>query len=88
MRAKLGFKHAECVAAGDSGNDVTMLDADMPFILVGNSSEELLQGARARPRAYHYHAGKSHADGCIEGLLHFRASTGQARRGERGAVLV
>ena len=74
VRAKLGFESSECVAAGDSSNDASMLEAGMPFIVVANASEDLLEQAAAKPSAqHHYRASGSHASGCVEGLLHFRS---------------
>jgi hypothetical protein len=46
----------------------------MPFIVVANASEDLLEQAAAKPSAqHHYRASGSHASGCVEGLLHFRS---------------
>ena len=73
VRAKLGFESSECVAAGDSSNDASMLEAGMPFIIVANASEDLLEAAEAKPSSqHHYRASGSHASGCVEGLIHFR----------------
>ncbi len=63
--ARLGLSLAECIAAGDSGNDADMLAACGNAIIVGNASEEL---ADLPERAGLYRAAALNADGVIEGL--------------------
>lgn len=63
--ARLGLSLAQCVAAGDSGNDVDMLTACGNAIVVGNAGDELT-GLRERPGLYR--ATAYHADGVLEGL--------------------
>ncbi len=63
--ARLGLSLAQCVSAGDSGNDVDMLTACGNAIVVGNAGDELA-GLRERPGLYR--ATACHADGVIEGL--------------------
>lgn len=76
VRKKLGFAPATCVAAGDSGNDATMLASGLAFVLVANAADELVREADARPEpSLHYRAAAAHAEGCIEGIRHFRSVT-------------
>lgn len=63
--ARLGLSLAQCVAAGDSGNDADMLTACGNAIVVGNAGDEL---AGLRERAGLYRAAAHHADGVLEGL--------------------
>lgn len=63
--ARSGLAQAQCVAAGDSGNDIDMLTACGNAIVVGNAGEELA-GLPDRPGLYR--AAACHADGVIEGL--------------------
>jgi sucrose-phosphate synthase len=65
------------VAAGDSGNDLNMLDQDWPAIVVGNGWTELAT-LRARPNVYF--ATARHAAGVLEGLqeLGFLGSRAEA----------
>ena len=71
---KLGFAREDCVAAGDSNNDTAMLHSGIPFVLVANASADLVLAAQAAAQPHHYRAGAGHADGCLEGIEHFRAS--------------
>jgi sucrose-phosphate synthase len=60
-----GLTLAQCVAAGDSGNDADMLAACGSAIVVGNASREL-DGLPRRDGLYR--ATASHAGGVLEGL--------------------
>ncbi|MDN3568799.1 HAD-IIB family hydrolase [Paeniroseomonas aquatica] len=60
-----GMTLADCVAAGDSGNDLDMLDACGHAIVVGNADGDL-DGLRRR-HGLHRAAGR-HAAGVMEGL--------------------
>lgn len=62
---RFGLTLAACIAAGDSGNDVDMLDACGAGIVVGNAGDELA-GLIARPGLYR--AERHHAAGVLEGL--------------------
>lgn len=64
---RLGLTLADCVAAGDSGNDACMLSAAGRAIVVGNAWAEL----RLADRTGLYRAGACHAAGVLEGLSHF-----------------
>ncbi|TBN39080.1 glycosyltransferase [Paracoccus subflavus] len=64
---RLGLTLADCVAAGDSGNDACMLAAAGRAIIVGNAWAEL----RLCDRPGLYRAARAHAAGVIEGLAHF-----------------
>jgi sucrose-phosphate synthase len=64
---RLGLSLADCVAAGDSGNDTCMLAAAGRAIVVGNAWAEL----RLADRAGLYRANATHAAGVLEGLAHF-----------------
>jgi sucrose-phosphate synthase len=61
----LGLRLADCVAAGDSGNDEDMLQQCGAAIVVGNAGDEL---AALTPRAGLYRATAHHAAGVLEGL--------------------
>jgi len=63
--ARSGMTLAQCVAAGDSGNDADMLTACGHAIVVGNASDEL-DGLPARPGLHRVSA--RHAAGVLEGL--------------------
>lgn len=63
--ARTGLALAQCVAAGDSGNDIDMLTACGHAIVVGNAGDEL---AVLPDRPGLYRAAACHADGVIEGL--------------------
>ncbi|MBW6522738.1 HAD-IIB family hydrolase [Sphingomonas sp. RHCKR47] len=62
---RIGLTLADCVTAGDSGNDEDMLDASGSAIVVGNASDELA-GLAARPGLHRARA--HHAAGVMEGL--------------------
>ncbi|MFC3168882.1 HAD-IIB family hydrolase [Paracoccus fontiphilus] len=67
---RLGLTLADCVAAGDSGNDACMLAAAGRAIVVGNAWAEL----RLADRPGLYRATAAHAAGVLEGLAHFGLS--------------
>ncbi|MCZ0960946.1 HAD family hydrolase [Paracoccus benzoatiresistens] len=71
---RLGLTLADCVAAGDSGNDACMLSAAGRAIVVGNAWAEL----RLADRPGLYRAQAAHASGVIEGLDHFGLTDAQA----------
>jgi sucrose-6-phosphatase len=59
---------AQCVVAGDSGNDVAMFESDVERgIMVGNAKSELL--AICRPS--HFVASAKYAAGLLQGLYHY-----------------
>ena len=62
---RFGLTLADCVAAGDSGNDVDMLERCGAAIVVGNAGDELAMLAE-RPGLYR--AERHHAAGVLEGL--------------------
>ena len=61
----IGLTIADCIAAGDSGNDIDMLETCGFAIVVANASEEL-DGLAARPGLQR--VAKAHAAGVVEGL--------------------
>lgn len=61
-----GLTLADCIAAGDSGNDADMLEVCGIAIVVGNASNELA-GLTKRPGLIRAQA--HHADGVLEGLM-------------------
>ncbi|PZO65054.1 MAG: hypothetical protein DI498_09970 [Paracoccus denitrificans] len=67
---RLGLSAGDCVTAGDSGNDLCMLDGAGRAIIVGNALEEL----RPRTRDGLYRAQGAHAAGVMEGLARFGLS--------------
>jgi sucrose-phosphate synthase len=64
--ARDGLTLADCIAAGDSGNDIDMLEACGHAIVVGNAGEEL---AGLAPRAGLNRVRGRHAGGVMEGLV-------------------
>ncbi len=63
-----GLTLADCIGAGDSGNDFDLLEACGGAVVVGNASNELAALTR-RPGLYR--AASTHAGGVMEGLAHF-----------------
>ena len=63
----LGYADADAAVAGDSGNDRAMLTCGARAIVVANHRPELagLEGKNV------FRASKGHADGVVEGLLHW-----------------
>lgn len=58
-----------CVAAGDSCNDISMLEGRNPAIIVGNAQEDLRNWLLAQPQTNRVvFSDSSHARGIIEGL--------------------
>ena len=45
VREQLGFEHSSTLAAGDSGNDIDMLEGKNLAVVVGNAQAELLRWA-------------------------------------------
>lgn len=74
--ARLGLGLADCLAAGDSGNDACMLEAAGRAIVVGNALAEL----RLDDRPDLFRATARHAAGVIEGLTHFRLTDAPSMR--------
>ena len=66
VAARLGIKTADIWAAGDSGNDVHMLEMVGHPIIVGNHTSEL-EHLKARPQSYF--AKLNYAAGVVEGLM-------------------
>ncbi|KAL4425696.1 hypothetical protein ABPG75_009712 [Micractinium tetrahymenae] len=71
-RRRLGFAPEHTVAAGDSGNDIDMLEGEHKSIIVGNAHPELFAWAdarRAAGTADELHVAQAHrAQGILEGL--------------------
>jgi len=69
------LKHHLCcqraVFAGDSGNDLDAIDAGIPFVLVGNATDDVRALAVSRGDANLYLATGHHLAGVLEGLAHF-----------------
>jgi sucrose-phosphate synthase len=63
--ARCGLTLADCIAAGDSGNDADMLAACGHAIVVGNAGDEL---DHLPPRSGLLRVGRHHAGGVLEGL--------------------
>ncbi len=63
--ARLGLTLADCIAAGDSGNDIDMLDACGYAIVVANATVELDELRRRRGLK---RVGRRYASGVMEGL--------------------
>ncbi|UWR21196.1 HAD-IIB family hydrolase [Sulfitobacter sp. S190] len=69
----IGLSLADCIAAGDSGNDMDMLAASGTSILVSNALAEATKNG-APPQLYRARA--AYADGVLEGLARY----GHARK--------
>jgi len=81
---QLGYRTAETVFAGDSGNDLAVLASDIPAVLVANASPEVREMAlRAAIEAGTRHAlypaqgnfmemNGNYSAGIIEGVIHYR----------------
>lgn len=77
LARQFGLTQGDCIAAGDSGNDLDMLRAVGMPIVVGNALPEL--SARLRDcRVYRSRA--CFADGVLEGIAHYSDGTGPVRR--------
>jgi len=69
LRAKYELPEHYVVAAGDSGNDILMLEGDHPAIVVGNAQAELLGWLTRQPQGGKVVlADAFYADGILEGL--------------------
>ncbi|GFR50917.1 hypothetical protein Agub_g13235 [Astrephomene gubernaculifera] len=69
VRQQFGIPEHLCVAAGDSGNDILMLEGDHPAIVVGNAQPELLTWlVRQEQSGKVIYADACYADGILEGL--------------------
>ena len=72
VQHKLGFADGACVAAGNSENDLPMLEAGFPFIMVANAVDNVAKALGAIERSdLHFRAASTHASGVVEGLEHF-----------------
>ncbi|WP_379921792.1 HAD-IIB family hydrolase [Erythrobacter sp. R86502] len=81
VAAKLGIARHRIIAAGDSGNDIDMLQAASHPILVANRSPEMAGWLST----HSVHAAKgSHANGVVEGTRAYLASEGA--RSTAGAI--
>lgn len=69
LAESLGLRPAQVVTAGDTGNDLDMMQPSLGYrsIAVGNSTDELRR--YRSPKVYH--ATATHARGIREGLVHF-----------------
>jgi hydroxymethylpyrimidine pyrophosphatase-like HAD family hydrolase len=69
VRRMYGIAEHSCVAAGDSGNDILMLEGDHPGIVVGNAQPELLNWiVKQNQSGKTLYVDASFADGIVEGL--------------------
>ncbi|KAG2492426.1 hypothetical protein HYH03_009369 [Edaphochlamys debaryana] len=69
VRQQFGIPEHLCVAAGDSGNDILMLEGDHPSIVVGNAQPELLQWLVKQDQSGKViYTDAAYADGILEGL--------------------
>ena len=69
VRRGAGLSENMVFVAGDSGNDIEMLQAIPQSIIVANHSDGL---ATLPALSHSYIASETHAAGIIEGVLHFR----------------
>lgn len=69
MRTLYGVSVDRCVAAGDSGNDILMLEGSNPAIVVGNAQQALVEWVVCQPQDGRIVvADATLADGVLEGL--------------------
>ena len=69
LLAHLGIDHRRCLAAGDTLNDLSMLELGLPAVAVGNSEPALVERVGALD---HVHVAKGHgAAGIAEAILSF-----------------
>lgn len=69
MRTLYGVSIDRCVAAGDSGNDILMLEGSNPAIVVGNAQQALVEWVVRQPQDGRIVvADATLADGVLEGL--------------------
>ena len=69
VRQQFGIPEHLCVAAGDSGNDILMLEGSHPSIVVGNAQPELLSWlVKQRQDGKVIYTDACYADGILEGL--------------------
>lgn len=69
MRTLYGVSVDRCVAAGDSGNDILMLEGSNPAIVVGNAQQTLVEWVVCQPQDGRIVvADATLADGVLEGL--------------------
>ncbi len=69
VRRRFGLPNSAVFVAGDSGNDIEMLQAIPQSIIVANYSDNL---GRLPALKHSYIASNTHAAGIIEGVIHFR----------------
>ena len=69
VRQQYGISEHLVVAAGDSGNDILMLEGDHPGIVVGNAQPELMSWLIKQPQTGKtLLADSCLADGIVEGM--------------------
>lgn len=70
VRSLYGVPRSRCVAAGDSGNDILMLQGSNPAIVVGNAQPELVNWLSQQPQFDHriMYTDNHLAHGILEGL--------------------
>ena len=69
LRSMYGIAVDRCVAAGDSGNDILMLEGGNPAIVVGNAQPALMEWAVRQPQDGRVIVADAEvADGVLEGL--------------------
>jgi len=71
LRQRLGFSRANTITAGDSGNDIAMMEGDHCSIIVGNAQSDLTDWYAQRGAPNVVKAESSHARGILEGLHSF-----------------
>ena len=69
VRRRYGLAQTAVFVAGDSGNDIEMLQSIPQSIIVANYSDDL---GKLPALKHSYIASNTHAAGIIEGVLHFR----------------
>jgi len=84
LQLELGYQHDEVIFAGDSGNDLPVLDSDVRSVLVANASQEIKQAALDLAQRNHcshalYIASNdesnngNYAAGILQGINHYAA---------------
>lgn len=83
LRKQLGYSLDEVVFAGDSGNDLPVLESPIPSVLVANAAKEVQEAARERAeingnlQSLYFATGQytnmngNYSAGVLEGVYHF-----------------
>jgi sucrose-6F-phosphate phosphohydrolase len=83
LRQQLGYSMDEVIFAGDSGNDLPVLESQIPSVLVANAAQEVKLAARKQAElrgnldslyiatGKNVHGNGNYSAGVLEGICHF-----------------